>query len=106
MLSYLLLVVSLVNHSGFVNEDKTEKTAELAEGGETTGGLIVKMGPVFNVHVADVRVFPGARLAEMSAEMSAETSVETMSEFPTIAPKGSLFESFSQSPLYAIRYGK
>jgi hypothetical protein len=105
MLSYLLLVVSLVNHFGFVNQnktDKTDKTAELTEGGETTGGLIVKMGPVFNVHVADVRVFPGARLAEMSAE----TSAEAMSEFPTIAAKGSLFESFSRRPLYAIRYGQ
>jgi hypothetical protein len=89
LLGHLLLVASLVNHSGFVNE--TEK-AELMGGkvmGETTGGLVVKMGPVLNMRVADVRVISGKG-----------------EELPAIAPKGSLFEGFSHSRLYAIRYGK
>jgi hypothetical protein len=85
MLSYLLFVVSLVNHSGFVENKNVN--AEL-NGGDVTGGLVVKMGPVMNLRVADVRVFPGG------------------GELPAIAPKGSLFEGFSQSRLYAIRYGK
>jgi hypothetical protein len=86
MLSYLLFVVSLVNHSGFVENKNVN--AELNGGGDVTGGLVVKMGPGMNLRVADVRVFPG------------------QGELPTIAPKGSLFEGFSQSRLYAIRYGK
>jgi hypothetical protein len=56
--------------------------------GEATGGLVVKMGPVMNLRVSDVRVIPGG------------------SELPAIAPKGSLFEGFSKSRLYAIRYDK
>jgi len=84
MLSSLLLVVSLVNHSGFVDKDLN---AEMHDGGGATGGLIVKMGPVINMHVADVRVIPGQQM-------------------PAIAHKGSLFEGFSHSRVYAIRYGK
>jgi hypothetical protein len=63
------------------------------DGGEATGGLIVKMGPVMNVRVADVRVMPAA---------------EAKGALPTIAiaPKGSLFEGFSHNRVYAIRYGK
>jgi hypothetical protein len=57
-------------------------------GGETTGGLVVKMGPVMNLRVSDVKVISGG------------------SELPAIAPKGSLFEGFSKSRLYAVRYGK
>ena len=56
--------------------------------GETTGGLVVKMGPVMNIHVTDVRVIPAER------------------ELPAIAEKGSLFEGFSRSRLYAVSYGK
>jgi hypothetical protein len=56
--------------------------------GDTTGGLVVKMGPVMNLRVADVRVISG------------------QGELPAIAPKGSLFESFSKSRLYAVRYDK
>ncbi|HVU50363.1 MAG TPA: hypothetical protein VHL80_06735 [Polyangia bacterium] len=48
----------------------------------------MKMGPVMNLRVADVKVIPGG------------------SELPAIAPKGSMFEGFSKSPLYAVRYGK
>ena len=55
---------------------------------ETTGGLVVTMGPVMNLRVEDVRVIPGG------------------SELPAIAPKGNLFEDFSKSRLYAIRYGR
>jgi hypothetical protein len=87
MLSYLFLVVSLVNHSGFVDKDYG---AELTDGGATTGGLIVKMGPVMNMHVTDVRVTPGQGLDEL----------------PSIAPKGSLFGRFSKSRLVAVRYGR
>jgi hypothetical protein len=86
MLSYLLFLVSLVNHSGFVENKNVN--AELTGGGDVTGGLVVRMGPVMNLRVADVRVFPAG------------------GELPAIAPKGSLFEGFSQSRLYAIRYGK
>jgi len=82
MLSYLFFVVSLVNHSGFVDKDYR---AELKDGG-ATGGLIVKMGPVMNMHVTDVRVTPGR------------------AELPSIVPKGSLFESFSRNRLFAVRY--
>jgi hypothetical protein len=97
MLSYLLFVVSMVN-SGFVSPGLVEKNlveknlnAELNNGGEmTTGGLIVKMGPVMNLHVAAVRVLPG----------------EVMGKLPTIAHKGSLFQGFSHNRVYAIRYGK
>ena len=88
MLSYLLFVVSLVNHSGFVESKNVN--AELTGGGEVTGGLVIKMGPVMNLRIADVRVFP----------------LPAGDELPAIAPKGSLFEGFSQSRLYAIRYGK
>jgi hypothetical protein len=97
MLSYLLFAVSVVN-SGFVSPGSfrpglAEKNinAELRDGGGmTTGGLIVKMGPVMNLRVADVRFLPG----------------EMMGELPVIAHKGSLFESFSHNRVYAIRYGK
>ncbi|HSZ83690.1 MAG TPA: hypothetical protein VLA14_15500 [Polyangia bacterium] len=44
-----------------------------------------------NLRIADVRVFP---------------ILPAGGELPAIAPKGSLFEGFSQSRLYAIRYGK
>jgi hypothetical protein len=87
MLSYLLFVVSLVNHSGFVENKNVD--AQLNGGGDVTGGLVVKMGPVMNLRVADVRVFPTGE-----------------GELPAVAQKGSLFEGFSQSRLYAIRYGK
>lgn len=87
MLSHLLFVVSLVNHSGFVHE-KSNLDAELTGGGNVTGGLVVKMGPVMNMRVVDVRVLPDG------------------GELPAIAPKGSLFEDFSKSRLYAIHYGK
>jgi hypothetical protein len=95
MLSYLLFVVSLVNHSGFV-ENKNVNT-ELNGGGDVTGGLVVKMGPVMNLRVADVKVFP------LTPTSSAGPG---QGELPAIAQKGSLFEGFSQSRLYAIRYGK
>lgn len=92
MLSYFLYVVSLLNsvnsaNSGFVN--KTVKT-ELMEGDTATGGLMVKMGPVMNVHVSveDVKVISGHAVASL----------------PAIARKGSLF-GFSQNRVYAIRYG-
>jgi hypothetical protein len=91
MLSYLLFVVSLVNYSGFENsgfENKNVKTELTDRGGIVTGGLIVKMGPVMNIRVVDVRVMPGE------------------GELPVIAQKGSLFEGFSHNRLYAIRYGK
>ena len=85
MLSYLLFVVSLVNqHSGFVNTELMGSAGD----GETSGGLVVKMGPVMNLRVADVRVFPAG------------------GELPVMTQKGSLFEGFSHSRLYAIRYGK
>jgi hypothetical protein len=98
MLSYLLFVVSLVNHSGFVNKNFDAEltngggnvTGGLPTGGLPTGGLIVKMGPVMNMRVVDVRVMPGHRDGDL----------------PVIAAKGSLFEGFSHSRLYAVRYGK
>lgn len=92
MLSYLLFVVAaMVNHSDFDRSEYVEKdmSAELRDGGRATGGLIVKMGPVINMHVSDVRVVPGNAV-----------------ELPAIAPKGSLFEGFSHNRVYAIRYGK
>ena len=88
MLSYLLFVVSILSSSGFVNQGHKEELMEKGMSGETTGGLVVKMGPVMNLRVADVRVIPMG------------------SELPAIAQKGSLFEGFSHSRLYAIRYGK
>jgi hypothetical protein len=93
MLSYLLYVVSLVNHSGFNYPSFVDKNlnAELGDGGGTSGGLVVKMGPVMNIRVADVKVIPGAM---------------AMDELPVIARKGSLFEAFSHNRVYAIRYGK
>jgi hypothetical protein len=92
MLSYLLFVVSLVNHSGFdKNLGGTNLNAELRDGGETSGGLIVKMGPVMNIRVADVKVVPGA---------------SAMDDLPVIVRKGKLFEGFSHNRVYAIRYGK
>ncbi len=60
------------------------------DNGETSGGLVVKMGPVMNLRVADVRVIPA----------------HEGDELPAVAQKGSLFEGFSHSRLYAIRYGK
>jgi hypothetical protein len=93
MLSYLLFVVSLVNQSGVVEKDYKNYNAELKDGG-SSGGLIVTMGPVMNVHVTDVRVTPGPQAS----------SEESASELPAIAHKGSLFESFSKNRVYAIRY--
>jgi hypothetical protein len=91
MLSYLLFVVSLVNqHSGFVNESGTTELMGRGDNGETSGGLVVKMGPVMNLRVADVRVIPA----------------HEGDDLPAVAQKGSLFEGFSHSRLYAIRYGK
>jgi hypothetical protein len=88
MLSTLLFVVSLVNHSGFVDSNlKSQLKGEELSGG-TSGGLVVKMGPVMNVRVADVRVIPGRV------------------EFPALVQKGSLFEGFSRSRLVAVHYGK
>jgi hypothetical protein len=88
MLSYFLYVVSLVN-SGFVNKNVK---AELMEGETATGGLVVKMGPVMNVRVEveDVRVISGHAL---------------VASLPAITRKGSLFEAFSHSRVYAVRYG-
>ena len=80
MLSYLLFVASLVNHSGFVNE--TGKAELMGMKVETAGGLVVKMGPVMNMRVADVRVIPAKG-----------------GELPAIAPKGSLFELLAQPAL-------
>ena len=88
MLSYLLFVVSLVNHSGFVNKTIDARLTGVGASGEATGGLIVKMGPVMNMRVVDVRV--------IAAE----------GDLPVIAHKGSLFEGFSHSRLHAIRYDK
>ena len=93
MLSYLLLVVSLVGHSGFVNQSDSSlsrNTETMEFKGDTTGGLVVTMGPVMNMRVADVRVIRHSGGGEL----------------PAIAPKGSLFEGFSKSRLYAVRYGK
>jgi hypothetical protein len=91
MLSYLLFSVlvgaSSVNHSDFADKDLK---AEMHDGGGATGGLIVKMGPVMNVHVADVKVIPAKDALPAIA----------------IAPKGSLFEGFSHSRVFAVRYGK
>jgi hypothetical protein len=87
MLSYLLFVVSMVN-SDFVNKNLDSRLTGEGMSGETTGGLVVKMGPVMNLRVADVRVYPAG------------------GELPEIAQKGSLFEGFSHNRLYAIRYGK
>jgi hypothetical protein len=88
MLSYLLLVVSLVSNSGFVNQSRNEEPMGGRVMGETSGGLVVKMGPVMNLQLTDVKVFSG------------------VSELPAIAAKGSMFEGFSKSRLYAVRYGK
>jgi hypothetical protein len=87
MLSSLLFVVSMVSNSGFVNQNVNAEPMGAGRG-ETTGGLVVKMGPVMNLHVADVKIIPGG------------------SELPAIAPKGSMFEGFSKSRLYAVRYSK
>lgn len=98
MLSYLLFVVSLVNQSGFVDSlDKNDKhySAELNDGG-ATGGLIVTMGPVMNVHVTDVRVTSGPQAS----------SEDSSDELPAVTHKGSLFESFSKNRVFAIRYGR
>jgi hypothetical protein len=90
MLSTLFFVASLVSNSGFVNQNGKSLNAELIGGtsGEATGGLVVKMGPVMNLRVADVKVIPSG------------------GELPAIAPKGSMFEGFSKSRLYAVRYSK
>jgi hypothetical protein len=91
MLSYLLFVVSLVGNSGFVHNNRIEKDELMGRvvTGET-GGLVVTMGPVINLRVADVRVIPA----------------NDNSELPAITRKGSLFEGFSKSRLFAVRYGK
>ena len=94
MLSSLLFVVSLVTQSGFVNEKVGTRLMGqgmgqiMGMGGQTTGGLIVKMGPVMNLRVADVRVIPAE------------------DDLPAVAQKGSLFEGFSKSRLFAVRYTK
>jgi len=92
MLSYLFYVVSLVGvNSGFVNPNQnSELMGGKAMTGEATGGLVVKMGPVMNMRVSDVHVVPSHQGEDL----------------PAVTPKGSLFESFSKSRLYAIRYGK
>jgi hypothetical protein len=97
MLSYLLLVLSSWNHSGFVNKNLDSQIRD--EG--TTGGLIVKMGPVTNVHVAvgDVRVWYGTTGSDSVAMVA-------MNDLPAISQKGKLVESFSANPVHAIRYGK
>jgi hypothetical protein len=95
MLSYFLYVVSLLNSASSLNSvnsgfgNRTVKT-ELMEGDTATGGLVVKMGPVMNVHVTveDVKVISRSAVASL----------------PAIAKKGSLF-GFSQNRVYAIRYG-
>jgi hypothetical protein len=87
MLSYLLFVVSVVSNPGFNDSGFAKETMSDGGGRGETGGLVVKMGPVMNMHVEDVRVISGR-------------------ELPAIAPKGSLFESFSKSRLYAVRYDK
>jgi hypothetical protein len=96
MLSYLLVSLlfgaSMVDHSGFVVSDKN-LNARMHDGGEATGGLIVKMGPVINMRVADVRVLPGAEAKDALPRIA-------------IAPKRSLFEGFSHNRLHAIRYRK
>jgi hypothetical protein len=84
MLSSLLFVLSLVTHSRFVNEKVDLQL--MGMGGQPTGGLIVKMGPVMNLRVADVRVIPAGV------------------DLPAVAQKGSLFEGFSKSRLFAVRY--
>jgi hypothetical protein len=61
---------------------------QMGMGGQSTGGLIVKMGPVMNLRVADVRVIPAE------------------DDLPAVAHKGSLFEGFSKSRLSAVRYSK
>jgi hypothetical protein len=86
MLSSLLFVLSLVTHSRFVNEKVDMQL--MGMGGQPTGGLIVKMGPVMNLRVADVRVIPAGE------------------DLPAVAQKGSLFEGFSKSRLFAVRYAK
>ncbi|HEV3032737.1 MAG TPA: hypothetical protein VG319_13905 [Polyangia bacterium] len=48
----------------------------------------MKMGPVMNLRVADVRVIPAGE------------------DLPAVAQKGSLFEGFSKSRLFAVRYAK
>jgi hypothetical protein len=88
MLSYLLFVVSLVSNSGFVNQNRNDELMGSRMSGETTGGLVVKMGPIMNLRVADVKVYP------------------VHGELPAIAHKGSMFESFSKSRLNAVRYAK
>jgi hypothetical protein len=88
MLSYLFFVASLVSNSGFVNQNVNQEPMDVRVSGEATGGLVVKMGPVMNLRVADVKVIPGP------------------SELPAIARKGSLFEGFSKSRLYAVHYAK
>jgi hypothetical protein len=90
MLSYLLFV-GMVVVSGSSNSglEKKDLNARMHDGGEATGGLVVKMGPVMNVRVSDVRVTGPAAM-----------------DLPAIVHKGSLFEGFSHSRVYAIRYGK
>jgi hypothetical protein len=77
----------MVSGSSNTGLEKKDLNARMHDGGEATGGLVVKMGPVMNVRVADVRV-TGAM------------------DLPAIVQKGSLFGGFSHSRVYAIRYGK
>ncbi|HVZ74863.1 MAG TPA: hypothetical protein VHJ20_20920 [Polyangia bacterium] len=81
------LVGSGTTNSDFVNDNGKKK---LMEGDTATGGLVVKMGPVMNVHVdvEDVKVISGHAVASL----------------PAITEKGSLFEGFSHNRLYAISY--
>jgi hypothetical protein len=86
MLSYLLYLSSLLN-ADLVNQSLN---AELThEGDVVTGGLIVKMGPVTNLHVADVKMVG-----------------EAADALPSIAPKGSLDRGLTPGQVFAVRYGK
>jgi hypothetical protein len=87
MLSYLLYLSSLLN-PGYLNQ---HLTAELTnEGDVVTGGLIVRMGPVTNLHVADVKV----------------TSFDGTEALPLVSSKGSLATGFSRRPVVAVHYDR
>ena len=91
MLSTLFYLASLVGSVGSVDSQSDfVNKKRVMEGDTATGALVVKMGPVMNVHVdvEDVKVISGKALAVL----------------PAIVDKGSLFEGFSHSRLYAVRY--
>jgi hypothetical protein len=90
MLSNLLYLVSLVSGGDHFGVADSRIKRELMDGEAPTGALIVKMGPVMNVRVVDVKVITGHEVASL----------------PAISKKGSLFEAFSHNRLYAVRYGK